>query len=209
MIFLTAIPVEAARQATTLPGTTRVAPAQKPAQAPTQQENPADEAAKEVQEVRSEMNKVYEMLNSLNPFSDQMAKPATPNAAADQNLGYANELQKIQEKINQLQAILNHPVTKKYIGVMTNPSFKQGIQEMKDHPNAKTFLLIELGFIIFSFFLRSWLIAKQPFWFRRFLVSMSSLAVVWVIMLAVIPFAVFGPSFTKMALGIYQGMMTV
>jgi len=141
-------------------------------------------------------------INGANPLNSVNGAPGDTGQVVYQGV-QAGGLQGGQPGGPDLAAIQNflgQPSVKRYVQVIQNPEFLQDVTAFATHPKRAQLGYIELGWIVAIMMLKSYRMAKTSNWLKHLWISLSNLCLFWIGSLAVIPYFVIGPVFTKMVL---------
>jgi hypothetical protein len=183
----------------------------------------AQDAADDVQQTQRDLQKAYdEATQSISGMANAVAgsvpsgangvapingtNPVNPANGAPGDMGqisYPVTYQGAQSggpDLAAVQKFLGQPAVKRYVQVIQNPEFLQDVTTFATHPKRAQLGYVELGWIVAIMMLKSYRMAKTSNWLKHLWISLSSLCLFWTGSLAVIPYFVIGPVFTKMVL---------
>jgi hypothetical protein len=164
----------------------------------------ARDAADDVQQTQRDLQKAYdEATQSISG----MANAVTARGLIQVQTGAQSGGQPSGPDLTAIQNFLGQPSVRRYVQVVQNPEFLQDVTAFASHPNRAQLGYVELGWLVAILMLKSYRMAKTSNWLNHLWISLSNFCLFWIGALAVIPYFVIGPVFTKMvldAIRIYQ-----
>ncbi|OFZ79284.1 MAG: hypothetical protein A3K03_05795 [Bdellovibrionales bacterium RIFOXYD1_FULL_44_7] len=162
---------------------------------PARGQNDNTDSAEELVKQRAEIQKAYESLNTLNPFSETYGNVAPPDRHT------------LEGQMEQLQTLLSNPAVQGYLKLFTNPAFSRGMTEIYNHPSRMTLLYSEIGLLVFMVLFRAWRLSKAKHWLRKVWVNSYTFVAGWCLALFAVPLLVFGLSYAETMKGILELMI--
>jgi hypothetical protein len=153
---------------------------------PTGIDDPAAELAAEQERIRA----AYQSLNANNPLSTDQKLTAEMQKQMDTLVD-----PKLLEQIKQAQRLLDDPMIKRYLEVLSNPELQESAKTLMQNPRRKTFLYAQLAFFVIWLFLRSYQLGKARTFLKRVGVSLASFLVYLAFTALIIPIVFLGPTY--------------
>ena len=137
-------------------------------------------------------------LNRINPFAQISPAPSgqpfeTPRLSPE-----------LAEKLQYAQKLLDNPVTRKYIRVLSDPKVQQDIHVLINNPERTAFLAWEFAWIIVMFLFKAWRLTKSKRLISIIFTQLWTLCLFLGGVFYLVPRAVFGDDFTRLAHDLIQ-----
>ncbi len=152
-----------------------------------------DDPAAELMKIRAEQQKAYESINTSNPLSTDFKRLGTDLSAPAGPLG-------------QIQQLLNHPLAKGSIALLSNPVLAKSMDQVLTSPNRMNLLYCEIAFVLFMLIFKTWKVGRAESFKGRLWVHAWTFAVFWIGSLGVIPWAVLGSPYYQTLAGMAQAL---
>lgn len=142
-----------------------------------------------------------EMVNTLNRLNPFAQVSPNPSGQPDQGTQLSPEL---AEKLQYAQKLLDNPLTKKYIRVLSDPKVQQDIHVLINNPQRAAFLGWEFAWIIVMFIFKAWRLTKSKRLVSIIFTQFWTLCLFLGGVFYLVPRAVFGDDFVRLAHDLYQ-----